>query len=87
VHELARTTDRDQFRYLITGLSGGPLQALKWAVDAGVMYRRDEDTHTDLEEWLATSPYRDEISIRLRTAAVRHRRTPLDDLVWEAVLT
>lgn len=87
VYELVRTTDHDQFRQLITGLAGGPQKALAWAVDAGVMHRRDEDTQADLTQWLAASPYRDEVDSRLRSAAVRYRRTPLNDLVWADILT
>ncbi|MDQ0780026.1 hypothetical protein QF026_008492 [Streptomyces aurantiacus] len=87
VYELVRTTDHDQFRQLITGLAGGPQKVLAWAVDAGVMYRRGEDTQADLTQWLAASPYRDEVDSRLRSAAVRYRRTPLNDLVWADILT
>ncbi len=88
VHRLAGTDQESAVRLqLMTGLSDGPLQSLMWAVDAAVMHRRDEDTHADLEAWLATSPYRDAVTSRLRAAAVRYRRTPLKDLVWDAVLT
>ncbi|MFC8081079.1 NACHT domain-containing protein [Streptomyces sp. NPDC057307] len=87
VYELVRTTDRDQFRRVVTGLARGPLMALTWVVDGSLKHRRDDDTPSDLERWLADSPYRDEVSKCLHSAGVRHRWTPLSDLLWAEILT
>nr|WSW48672.1 ATP-binding protein [Streptomyces sp. NBC_01001] len=83
---LASSADPAQWRTLLTGLANGPLSVLQKALDLAASHRRDEDLRAVAESALAASPYRDEALAGLRDAAIRHRRTPLDERRWTAIL-
>lgn len=83
---LASSTDPAQWQALLTGLANGPLAVLQKALDLAAAHRRDEDLRAVAESALATSPYRDEALAGLRDAAIRHRRTPLAERRWPAIL-
>ncbi|MFJ8162350.1 hypothetical protein ACIRBY_15655 [Streptomyces sp. NPDC096136] len=83
---LASTADREDWLRLIGGLADGPQVMLQKALDTAAARRRDEDVRADAARELATSPYREVAMAGLRDAAVRHRRTPLEERLWPAVL-
>ncbi|MFJ8691713.1 hypothetical protein [Streptomyces roseolilacinus] len=83
---LAVTAGRDDWLELVAGLAGGPRSMLQKALDTAAAHRRDEDVRADAESRLAGSPYRDLAMAGLRDAAVRHRRAPLAERRWPAVL-
>lgn len=59
---------------------------LQKALDTAAARRREEDVRADAARELAASLYRDVAMAGLRDAAVRHRRTPLEERLWPAVL-
>lgn len=83
---LSLTADRAQWQTLVSGLSEGPLSMLQKTLDIAAARRRDEDVRADAERLLVGSRYREEAMAGLRDAAVRHRRTPLEDRAWPDVL-
>ncbi|MGO4456709.1 hypothetical protein AB4039_05190 [Streptomyces sp. M-16] len=83
---LASTVDREDWLRLIGGLADGPQAMLQKALDTAAARRREEDVRADAAHELAASPYRDVAMAGLRDAAVRHRRTPLEERLWPAVL-
>ncbi|MFG2394672.1 NACHT domain-containing protein [Streptomyces lavendulae] len=83
---LAATADRKDWLRLIGGLADGPQAMLQKALDTAAARRREEDVRADAARELAASPYRDAAMAGLRDAAVRHRRTPLEERLWPAVL-
>ncbi|MFF4364610.1 hypothetical protein [Streptomyces sp. NPDC001594] len=83
---LASTAGRGDWLRLIGGLADGPQVLLQKALDTAAARRRDEDVRADAARALATSPYRKVATAGLRDAAVRHRRTPLEERLWPAVL-
>ncbi|MFH7594394.1 ATP-binding protein [Streptomyces racemochromogenes] len=83
---LASTADREDWLRLIRGLADGPQAMLQKALDTAAARRREEDVRADAARALETSPYRDAAMAGLRDAAVRHRRTPLEERLWPAVL-
>jgi hypothetical protein len=83
---LSLTADRAQWQTLVSGLSEGPLSMLQKTLDIAAARRRDEDVRADAERLLAGSRYREEAMAGLRDAAVRHRRTPLEDRAWPDVM-
>ncbi|MEU3407655.1 hypothetical protein ABZ766_27425 [Streptomyces sp. NPDC006670] len=83
---VASTAGREDWLRLIGGLADGPQVLLQKALDSAAARRRDEDVRADAARALATSPYREVAMAGLRDAAVRHRRTPLEERLWPAVL-
>ncbi|MEU1669082.1 ATP-binding protein [Streptomyces sparsogenes] len=83
---MASTADRADWLRLIAGLAHGPQSMLQKALDTAAARRRDEDVRADAARELAASPYRDVAMAGLRDAAVRHRRAPLEERLWPAVL-
>ncbi|MCX5380407.1 ATP-binding protein [Streptomyces sp. NBC_00091] len=83
---MASTADREDWLRLIGGLADGPQALLQKALDTAAARRREEDVRADAARELAASPYRDAAMAGLRDAAVRHRRTPLEERLWPAVL-
>ncbi|MFD0345036.1 hypothetical protein ACFQ0M_01005 [Kitasatospora aburaviensis] len=59
---------------------------LQKTLDLGAAHRRDDDLRAVAESALSTSPYRDEALAGLRDAAVRHRRAPIAERRWPAIL-
>ncbi|NXY97947.1 ATP-binding protein [Streptomyces sp. BR123] len=83
---MAVTADRADWLRLIAGLGDGPQSMLQKALDTAAARRRDEDVRADAARELAASPYRDAAMAGLRDAAVRYRRTPLEERLWPEVL-
>ncbi|MGW5422695.1 hypothetical protein [Streptomyces sp. NPDC003943] len=83
---MALTADRADWLRLIAGLADGPQSMLQKALDTAAARRRDEDVRADAARELTASPYREAAMAGLRDAAVRHRRTPLEERLWPAVL-
>ncbi|MFK0259005.1 hypothetical protein [Streptomyces sp. NPDC090445] len=83
---MAVTADRADWLRLIAGLGDGPQSMLQKALDTAAARRRDEDVRADAARELAASPYRDAAMAGLRDAAVRYRRTPLEERQWPEVL-
>lgn len=83
---IASTADRADWLRLIGGLADGPRSMLQKALDTAAARRLDEDVRADAAQELAASPYRVVAMAGLRDAAVRHRRTPLEERLWPEVL-
>lgn len=83
---LATDADPAQWHTLLAGLANGPLAVLQKALDLAAAHRRGEDLRAVAESALAAGPYRDEALAGLRDAAIRHRRTPLTEPRWPAIL-
>ncbi|MFD0267548.1 hypothetical protein ACFVGY_13255 [Streptomyces sp. NPDC127106] len=83
---MADTAARADWLRLIAGLGDGPQSMLQKALDTAAARRRDEDVRADAARELAASPYRDAAMAGLRDAAVRHRRAPLEERLWPAVM-
>ncbi|MGW1227587.1 NACHT domain-containing protein [Streptomyces sp. NPDC002530] len=83
---LATDTDPAQWHTLLSGLAHGPLAVLQKALDLAALHRRDEDLRAVAESALAAGPYLDEALAGLRDAAIRHRRTPVTEPRWTAIL-